>query len=522
MYNIYYNSYKYYYNKYKENIRKYKEKILNSSIYYYVLYNIIIIAINTIIINIKKNIKKIFINFVKLNKNENKKIVMQEQENHSFTMQFNPINEIRTAKDIENEIQELRSENFTLKHQISVMRQNPASNKEIENVLMSNREIIKSLELRNQELANELENFRNNFFSKNENLKSLTEENQRLLNYIEVLNTKNEEKSEEVVKIQRFYEEKIQKLEKNTEFLTAETSEIKVLKDEIFKLRTENKDYLKRFKEMGDLRKEVEKNMSQIYELEKECESKDSNIEQIKNEYKKLLEINRNLSTEIEEDRNSKKEISKLRVEFSEKFDKEIQREQKKFESKFKEILLRSESKLKKIDESVKDLENLADEIANNGGNKKIVLPKKIKDKIKQFGFEEPLKISMLTNIFKNLIIYIKEIEDNLYKKESELKDMKAFKTGRKSDGKTMALLEEFHKEFESARQELLECQEFIIEKGVQNKELRKEMNKAQTAFQKMSLKYETSKKNKMELEHVLKKKETEISGLVKKLHIKS
>jgi hypothetical protein len=44
----------------------------------------------------------------------------------SFSLQFNPLQRIRTVKDYEREIEELRNDNFGLKHKLSHYKTKPS------------------------------------------------------------------------------------------------------------------------------------------------------------------------------------------------------------------------------------------------------------------------------------------------------------------------------------------------------------------------------------------------------------
>ena len=71
-----------------------------------------------------------------------------------FYNQFNAINEMRTAKDIE--IEELRSQNLTLKNQITLMKSNPGTTAQLQKILTEGKEKIEYLEDENNILREKI------------------------------------------------------------------------------------------------------------------------------------------------------------------------------------------------------------------------------------------------------------------------------------------------------------------------------------------------------------------------------
>ncbi|AFN82380.1 hypothetical protein EROM_010350 [Encephalitozoon romaleae SJ-2008] len=78
---------------------------------------------------------------------------------HSFSLQFNPLQRIKTVKDYEKEIEELRNENFEIKHQLSHYKASSGGNiqEDIQKLLLDSKRSIDILEGENEELNKQME-----------------------------------------------------------------------------------------------------------------------------------------------------------------------------------------------------------------------------------------------------------------------------------------------------------------------------------------------------------------------------
>ncbi|AFM97667.1 hypothetical protein EHEL_010430 [Encephalitozoon hellem ATCC 50504] len=78
---------------------------------------------------------------------------------HSFSLQFNPLQRIKTVKDYEKEIEELRNENFEIKHQLSHYKASSGGNiqEDIQKLLLDSKRSIDILEGENEELSKQVE-----------------------------------------------------------------------------------------------------------------------------------------------------------------------------------------------------------------------------------------------------------------------------------------------------------------------------------------------------------------------------
>lgn len=80
-------------------------------------------------------------------------------EEHSFSLQFNPLQRIRTVKDYEREIEELKNENFELKHKMSHYRAAGSAGgiqEDIHKLLLDSKRSIDILEGENEGLNKEV------------------------------------------------------------------------------------------------------------------------------------------------------------------------------------------------------------------------------------------------------------------------------------------------------------------------------------------------------------------------------
>ncbi|KAG5858887.1 hypothetical protein KMI_10g15860 [Encephalitozoon hellem] len=136
---------------------------------------------------------------------------------HSFSLQFNPLQRIKTVKDYEKEIEELRNENFEIKHQLSHYKASSGGNiqEDIQKLLLDSKRSIDILEGENEELSKQVERMdemvrkaRKEKESAEAKLKEdlegclnkismLEEENGRLLKHLESVNGVNAKLREE-------------------------------------------------------------------------------------------------------------------------------------------------------------------------------------------------------------------------------------------------------------------------------------------------------------------------------------
>ncbi|ADM10907.1 uncharacterized protein Eint_010440 [Encephalitozoon intestinalis ATCC 50506] len=138
-------------------------------------------------------------------------------EEHSFSLQFNPLQRIKTVKDYEREIEELRNENFEIKHQLSHYKASSGVNiqEDIQKLLLDSKRSIDILEGENEELSKRIEGMdemikkmrmekedaedrlKNGLQEHLNRISMLEEENNRLLKHLESVNGINTKLREE-------------------------------------------------------------------------------------------------------------------------------------------------------------------------------------------------------------------------------------------------------------------------------------------------------------------------------------
>ncbi|EQB62221.1 hypothetical protein NAPIS_ORF00202 [Vairimorpha apis BRL 01] len=155
---------------------------------------------------------------------------------NSFSLQFNPLQQLKSVQDYEKEIERLMNENFQIKHELSYYKNNPSYanvNEDIQKLLLDSKLSIDVLENENKTLTKQIEHLKEliransqdkeklrNDLENNKNISelricTLEEENQRLLNHIENLKQKNEKNIQE----HKLYENKLIDIEQEKNYL---------------------------------------------------------------------------------------------------------------------------------------------------------------------------------------------------------------------------------------------------------------------------------------------------------------
>ncbi|EPR79554.1 hypothetical protein SLOPH_1667 [Spraguea lophii 42_110] len=235
---------------------------------------------------------------------------------NSFAIQFNPISTVKTVKEYESEIEALKSENFELKHKLS-MNSGIDSGKAIE-------ENIKIIEVLKREKENNIMEFNKELNIRNDKINSYEEENQKLIGYLEEINQKYKILLNEINKykneiVKRDNDEKILKSkieeERNgfRDLVQKENTMVIKLKRELEQNNKELQNLNNRIKEYenileetnnikekdsGYLRNEIIQRDELINRYNQEIQSKDGIIEEL---YRNVEELKKNLK-EIETD----------------------------------------------------------------------------------------------------------------------------------------------------------------------------------------------------------------------------
>lgn len=225
-------------------------------------------------------------------------------EDQSFSLQFNPLQRIKSVKDYEREIEELRNENFGLKHQLSHYRGATAGNiqEDIQRLLLDSKKSIDILEGENEALNKQIENMQEAIRTSNEEkaeverrltnstheyagkISMLEDENNRLLKHLENVNEANSRlraENKNVVEEQKRYIDEILR-ERDVQF----EKEISSYKNALLNCNKEKEQIAyeleRRRDESGSRTSQLQK---LVEDLENRIKMKDSEVERMKKYY---------------------------------------------------------------------------------------------------------------------------------------------------------------------------------------------------------------------------------------------
>ncbi|KAL0266137.1 UNVERIFIED_CONTAM: hypothetical protein PYX00_011853 [Menopon gallinae] len=108
----------------------------------------------------------------------------------SFSLHFNPITDIKTIKEYEKELEKLRSENFSIKHELSYYKSNRGEvSPDIKQLIEDSH---RSIEILEREKAQIMKKYEDDVKCTRERILAMENENKRLVMCIERLNSDNE------------------------------------------------------------------------------------------------------------------------------------------------------------------------------------------------------------------------------------------------------------------------------------------------------------------------------------------
>lgn len=399
------------------------------------------------------------------------------ENNKSFSLQFNPLTNVKCVKDYEEEIAQLKTENFDLKAQLT--------HTNLPKVLYENKQEVDSLLSQKQNLQNAFENLKREY----ENLqqeKRLQENkfNQELLMSNERNSLLEDENKRLVLRMEKFNKE-IQE----TGMAKNELNELRMNIQNLEKRNEQNMyDYERHFSEL----KEQYENMKIAADEEIKC--KNFEIENLKNKLEAAIQRERNgsfiisdlkatLNTQVKDKaifdnlQNEKQELENQLKNSQEIIEKTKKDQIVYFNGmeKFRTAILQ---KLFDISKALVDL------------NEKLF-------KFKTFCFisdENKSLISKLKIKYSNLnelIGFFKEKHAEIYRKMDVLRK-EATSNGNKGgiDLKTQAILQEFRNQFGEAKNELMICKKYLEKKSIETKELKLENGKLLAELQKYNKNY--------------------------------
>lgn len=393
----------------------------------------------------------------------------------SFSLDFNPITNVKSVKDYECEIQKLRNENFQLKTQIAHSCAFP-SNDNVPKILYEQNEKVKSIEGENNELLRRLEELKQAY-------DLIKQEKTYIENkYTEDMNVANEktgfledENKRHLVRMDKFskemqeYRKKVSDLEKlNGDykgFIENLESEIEQVKGEYRRKMDEYETHIRKIEE------ECGKSYNKINDEKREIEILKKRLENEIGEKRNNRVIIEDLKKTVMEEMNGKKRVE----EELNKMTKEIKRTNEVIEKegqlymngmeKFKKIVT---TKLNGLNDRIKDVANRIERIKGimNVSEENGHFLRKMN--IEGCGMN--VIVDNMRNLMKDAR---KKIE--MYKKESEETQYFMKNNKKMLNENVVKLLEEFRKQFSEAKQELAECKKYLIKKAEENKLLKNE-----------------------------------------------
>lgn len=374
----------------------------------------------------------------------------------SFTLQLEPINSVKSEKQYQQEIEHLQAENFGLKTENARLRHNPlTSNIEFEKTLLETKKIIENLQ--NQKLSHEnkirdlqnilntkesniLENNERNINIRNQNL-DLSEENTRLIKHIENLNNKLEILEKENQNSKNNFSKREMEIKREFDLFEMKNKEFSLLKDEVNKLRADNKKFMQNEEKNNALNFQIQEKDSQIYNLEKKVNLLNKEKEVLSNQ-KKTLE---------NEKKNHAEELRK------------------------REDVIESNKKIyiEKMNERIEEIK----ELRNNKNIKDANLSLKAENALKSMKIPHEINAGNIKIVINALLKKINQLKEKKETLENESKIMQGINNKRSSflNKEAINAIREISKEFLDARSELTHCQDYLYRKNKEIKELKKE-----------------------------------------------
>lgn len=393
----------------------------------------------------------------------------------SFSLEFNPLMNVKSVKDYEQEITRLRSENFELKAKLThvserdnlpkiLYEQNEhfARLEQARNELAKqNEELQQKIEMILQEKAKIEARYNADIITGNERTSMLEDENKRLLLRLERTNKELMEyegfrgRFKELDELNNEYKAYIQNEEKKHEQERFEYArQVEILQNRINELMGEED------RKTADKSKEI-MSLRQLLEAE---------VNKNKNNLLIITDLKKTIKQEVDEKRERLNEAERKIHSYNELIQKQ-QREgriyqggMEKFGSILSEKLENVRKKLAHISESVIQLENACNISADN---QRFLERAKIKTR-EPNGIVTSLK-SIIGDTHRKLEVLKREARDATFFAENSKKQHAA---------RTMKVLEDFRVQFAAAKEELLECRRYLEKKASENKELKNENSK--------------------------------------------
>jgi len=392
----------------------------------------------------------------------------------SFSLAFNPLMNVKSVKEYEDEITQLKTENFNLKSQLT-HSEVPTN---IPKILYENKKQIEILEGEKTELQHALENINQekmmleNKYSQemvvgNEKMGLLEDENKRLVIRLEKLNkeleaAKSETHNNDEVNAMRNYIQSLQHQNEQTKY---------EYERKIEEMNIKFKDYQKTYEnEINNKAFEIEglKN-----KLEAECTK-------LKNSTFLINDLKCNLNTQIKEKSLVLEEKCAYRdgIEVLEKNNENLLLKIKNLN----EYLEKMQKERKNLLDGVEHFKSIILGKVNSLATDTVEISERllrlkkacyISDENKMFFRRIGLRYSCINEIItffreKNFEAQ-KKVE--LFKKEAN--DAKATNSSNKMDKKLVEILKQFREQFSEAKTELFACKKYLEKKAEEIKALK-------------------------------------------------
>jgi hypothetical protein len=413
----------------------------------------------------------------------------------SFSLHFNPLTNVKSVKDYEQEIHKLKTENFDLKSQLT--HSNAPS--------QASNEILKNLETEKSQLLSKIENLKISLEAVNNDKRILENKyNQDIYINTEKIGLLEDENKRLILRMEKF--------NKEIDDLQRLKNENSSLHNEIMSLQNINNSLKSEFQnESNSLRSALQNLEKQNEQLKYECSKLESRNEaenlqrnyeiEMKNANLMLTDLKNTLSNEIKEKNRILSEFNKAMSELKMKDqikENEVskiseiciscsQKEIKTYSlgmERFKSVI---SNKLSNVCSALQNINKRMESIKSNYTISEE--HHKFLERIKAKG-----NINDIVSAAKAVIIDLNR-KNEILRKEAADATFFAQNNKKFTDGKSNVILESLMNQFKEARKELDLCKSYLEKKALENKQLKIENSRLSSEAFKKARQIETAKK---------------------------
>ncbi|KAI4290821.1 hypothetical protein PAPHI01_0095 [Pancytospora philotis] len=400
---------------------------------------------------------------------------------NSFSLDFNPLTNVKAVKDYEEEINRLKREVFELKTHLAHASAHPAAenmpkllyeqNERLAQVLREKEEAARAAAEMKEMLAQanqavlSLENkYSQDMHAGGEKIALLEDENKRLIMRMEKINRLAQEADAE--RAARAEAERLAANYKN--FIQNLESQLEQNK---YDLNTKIQEYEARIEEM-QLQGRAEDGNRQ-FELESLRKRLDAERDRGRDNELVIADLRETVAREISrrEQLSAERNAALQSGELAQRYEAWVAKARKDAESfaaglgKFRTIIARKlQSALESVDALAADVQALQRGAAVSDENRRFLDKMRIRD----------ASVGGIIDGLRRIVVDLLR-KSELHKKEAADATFFAENNQRTFETKTVSLLEQFHKQFNEAKQELLTCQKYLIRKSEETKALKNE-----------------------------------------------